>query len=324
MSLRESVEYVWDGLRGGYDSPYWWRMRFVDFFVAPVHANVYPGKGDGVRVLEEDWDTLVVLDACRADLFAERADTDGYDEYRTVTSRGSTTREWVLENFAGGEHGDVVYVTANPYVSREAAGAFHRLYEPWVTDFDDDLHTVRPEAVVEAAREAHEAHPDKRVVVHFMQPHHPFVPAPDLQFDGWQIEEFEGWEGDREGADGPGRPHTPWEALATGLVGREELWQAYGDNLSLVLDAVGDLLEAVSGRVAVTSDHGNMLGERTFPFPVRVYGHPAGVRNRELVEVPWAVVQRGERREVVDDGVGSATGSVDEDIEERLEDLGYV
>jgi hypothetical protein len=325
MDLVGTARYVYDGLRDGYGDPYWWRGRVFDFLVGPFHRHVYPRRDGAIDVVDADWDTLVVLDACRADLFEDRADLDAYEEYRRVDSRGSTTLEWVRANFAGRSLGDTVYVTANPYVSKVAGDAFHELYEPWVEEFDEDIDTVRPEPVVEAARRAHRDHPDKRVVVHFMQPHHPFVPAPDLQFDGWHIAEYEEWRADAADGDGSGGggPSTPWEALAKGHVTREAVWDAYGRNLDLVLAAVDDLLAFADGRVVVTSDHGNMLGERSFPIPLRVYGHPAGVLDPELVEVPWAVVQTGPRREVTADATASESDSEEGDVEERLTALGY-
>jgi arylsulfatase A-like enzyme len=108
-----------------------------------------------------------------------------------------------------------------------------------------------------------------------------------------------------------------------GLVDREALWESYGDNLTYVLDSVGDVLDTIEGKVVVTSDHGNMLGERTFPVPMRVYGHPKGLRNRELVDVPWAIVTCGSRRRVTDDDV-VGTCETDTEVERRLNDLGYV
>lgn len=320
MGLTDAAAHVWGGLRESYDDPFWWRERVFEFLVGPFHTNVYPGRAGSVRVMNEDWDTLVVLDACRADLFAERAQVTAYDDYRTVTSRGSTTREWVRQNFAGGDFGDTVYVTSNPYVSREAGDAFHKLVECWLDNFDETRKTVPPEAVVSAAERAHEQYPDKRVVVHFMQPHHPFIGEHELAFAGWQI------EGESHGGRGieRQRPHTPWDALWMGRVSKEDLWRAYGDNLTLALDAVGDLLDEIEGRVAITSDHGNMLGERTFPLPLRVYGHPKGIRNRELVEVPWAVTDLGERRTIRAGETRSATDSDADGLEDRLADLGYV
>lgn len=277
--------------------------------------------------MEEDWDTLVVLDACRADLFEERADLSAYDSYQRVTSNGSATREWTIQNFVGEAFGDTVYVTANPYVSREASDSFHRLVEPWLDRFDDESRTVHPEDLVEVAAQIHEDHPDKRVVVHFMQPHHPFITRPDLQFKGWAISDFDEWTEHQKQTgmyERGERPHTPWDALYMGLAEKADVWDAYGENLDVTLDALEDLLDAVEGRTVVTSDHGNMLGERTWPIPMRVFGHPSGVRNDELVSVPWAVVETGERRDVTDEGVRSVSESESDVMEERLEDLGYV
>lgn len=324
MTLGDTLRYVYEGLRDGYDDPYWWRGRFLEFVVAPLHTRVFPRRTDAIEVTAQDWDTLVVLDACRADLFEERASIDTYDDYRRVRSRGSTTLEWVEQNFAGREFGDVVYVTTNPYVSMAAGDAFHELIELWVDEFDEELDTVPPEAVVEAAREVHDRYPDKRVILHFMQPHHPFVTTPELQFDGWHVAEYEDWQTeaavDDEAQAGVG---TPWEALSKGVVDRQEVWEAYGENLDVALSAVDELLETVEGKVVVTSDHGNMLGERTFPVPLSVYGHPVGIRNDELVEVPWAVVQNGPRRTITEGAADSSASDDEETVEDRLEALGY-
>ena len=84
-----------------------------------------------------------------------------------------------------------------------------------------------------------------------------------------------------------------------------------------------DLAAAVDGRLVVTSDHGNMLGERTWPIPLRVYGHPTGVRNGELVEVPWAVRESDDRREITEGAVGATSESEEGIVSKRLEHLGY-
>lgn len=326
MTLKEKLQYVYGGLKGGYDDLYWWRNRVLEFLVAPIHTRLYPGREESIDVMDEDWDTLVVLDACRADLFEQHADISKFDDYRREISSGSTTLEWVKQNFAGREFGDTVYITTNPYVSLAAGDAFHELVELWVDEFDDKLNTVPPERVVETADHVHDEYPDKRVVVHFMQPHHPFITAPEIQFDGWHVAEYDEWRENTEQAgstsEGTGIG-TPWEALAKGVVNWDDVWNAYGENLDIALEAVDDLLQAIDGKVVITSDHGNMLGERTFPLPLRVYGHPVGIRNRELVEVPWAVVQQGDRRTLYEEETAS-TGSDDKGtVEDRLEALGY-
>lgn len=310
-ALRYAIEEVSDN----YDDPLWWRGRLAQRLVAPVHQR-YHGR-DGVDVMEASWDTLVVLDGCRADLFRAVADTSDADHSQQVVSRGSMTREWIQENFAGGRFGDTVYVTANPYVSRIAGDAFHDVVEVWADDFDSDARTVLPEDVAAAVRTARDNYPDKRLVAHFMQPHYPFLDHPELTFKSWEPDHMHAGD---DGHTGRG-PHNVWQALELGLVNHETVWDAYADNLKRVLDVALPLVSELDGRTVVTSDHGNMLGERAWPVPLRIFGHPPAVRAPELVEVPW-VVYDGDRRDVTDEGARDTTAP-GEDVEARLRDLGY-
>ncbi|MFB6176225.1 MAG: hypothetical protein ABEI99_03585, partial [Halobaculum sp.] len=116
-------------IRRHYDEPDWWRNRYEHRVLAPIHQRLY--GDDGIEVMSADWDTLVVLDACRADLFEEVVDTDRFDSYRRVTSLGGSTPEWTRRNFTGGRFGDTVYVTGNPQVSKYAGDAFHEVIEVW-------------------------------------------------------------------------------------------------------------------------------------------------------------------------------------------------
>lgn len=300
-------------LRARWNDPIWRRKRLAHRVVAPVHS-LYPGRG-GLDVMAADWDNLVVLDACRADLFEARAEVETFDHYRRVTSRASMTREWLERNFAGRTFGDTVYVSANPYTSRIAGDAFHRIVDVWAEAFDEETKTVPPEPVVQAARDAAETHPDKRLIVHFMQPHYPFLDHPDLTFDSWDPDRMRA----DVGHDGTG-PHNVWQALELGLLDRERVWAAYGDNLQRVLGPARTLAATLGNRTVFTSDHGNMLGEWAWPIPIRLWGHPTGVRSPILVDVPWAVLD-GPRRDTTDEGITVAEPGAD--VEERLRDLGY-
>ena len=55
----------------------------------------------GVDVFEEDWDTLIILDGCRYDTFAELNDISG--ELESRQSQGSTSWEFMEANFHGRE-----------------------------------------------------------------------------------------------------------------------------------------------------------------------------------------------------------------------------
>lgn len=84
-----------------------------------------------------------------------------------------------------------------------------------------------------------------------------------------------------------------------------------------------DLAEDIPGKTVLSSDHGNMMGERTWPVPIKMYGHPRDLRSEPLVTVPWAVLDDEDRRDIVDDGVKSSTTAEGDEITDRLQALGY-
>jgi hypothetical protein len=80
------------------------------------HRRLYTRSrnADGIDVFEQDWDNLIVLDACRFDVFAAVADSlPGTLERRT--SQAATTPEFVRANFGGRDLHDTVYVTQNTW-----------------------------------------------------------------------------------------------------------------------------------------------------------------------------------------------------------------
>lgn len=318
--LMDALRYTFGELRANYTDPWWWRHHAIEAIHQTVNGPVQrlaPSIADGRPVTDGDWDSLVVLDACRADLFEDAVDTRRFDAYERRRSVGSMTAEWVRRNFAGDDFGDVVYLATNPYVATEAGDAFHHLEALWETEFDHDLGTVPHDAVLEAARDAVAEYPRKRHVIHLVQPHHPFIADETIAaHSGWDVEAL----ADDEHAP---HPHDPFEADSMGIVDTEDVWDAYADTLDLVLADVLDLADDLPGRTVVTSDHGNMFGEPGWPIPVPVYGHPTGLRHPELVEVPWAVVDSGARPEVVDGGTSAGNTRAD-GVEARLRDLGYV
>jgi hypothetical protein len=124
--------------------------------------------------MNEDWDNLLILDACRYDMFTDRIDLEGTLESRI--SMGSTSEEFMERNFVGEQFHDTVYVNANPYIPKLGLDddTFHAVVD-CLDDWDIELETVPPEPVARAARNAHERYSDKRLIIHFMQPHAPFI-----------------------------------------------------------------------------------------------------------------------------------------------------
>jgi hypothetical protein len=311
-TLVDGVRYVTSELAENGTNPVWWSNRINDRVNGRFQRALHGDRG--IDLMAQDWDTLIVVDAARADLFEETVDVSRFDEYRRVKSRGSATSEWSRTNFTA-EYGDTVYVSGNPVPSRHITGTFHEYVEVWREGFDDDIGTIRADAVADAARAVYERHPDKRLIVHFMQPHYPFVRDERFQFSYWRNTDGIDYGGDDRARD-------VWDAIGLGLADRDEVWAAYRDNLEYVMEYVWDLVSALDGRTVVHSDHGNVVGARSWPIPVRTYGHPAGLRLPDLLAVPWAVIE-GDRRPIRDDGAGQH-GRETEDMTEKLRALGYV
>jgi len=114
-----------------------------------------------------------------------------------------------------------------------------------------------------------------------------------------------------------------WIQFEKGSVDPETVWQAYRNNLDRTLPHVAELLSTLDGKSVVSSDHGNMVGERARPFPIREWGHPRGIYTPELVRVPWLVSHGSDRRHITEDPPvveQEVDGSV---VADRLTDLGY-
>jgi hypothetical protein len=267
---------------------------------------MYKGRNDDARsIFEDEWDNLIILDACRYDAFAARSTLPGTLERRR--SLGATTSEFIRANFEGKTLHDTVYVSANVWylkLREELGSELYEFIDLQSTDRDDELGTVPPEAVTQAAQDAASEYPNKRLIVHYLQPHQPYI--------------------------GPtGRDHfevSPGllETLQRSDVSDDILWEAYRENLDIVLNSVSDLLKSLNGQTVVTADHGEMLGERGKPIPVRTYGHFGGLYHDELVTVPWLVINTDERRDIVaEEPLAQREESHTEVVDKRLRELGY-
>lgn len=266
-NLREHVERA--GLAGLHE------------FAGKLYARAFRER-EGTNVYEADWDVLVVLDACRADLFWEVADDSPVPvDCETTTSVASMTRTWMERTFHGEyarEMAETVYVCGNPYSGVVLdGGAFAELDEVWRDGWDDGLGTVPPAPITDRAIDHWQEGPPDRLLCHYMQPHLPFVA--DGRGGDLRLDEF----GERHIDD-------TWVRLQRGELDRKVVWGRYRNNLRYVLADVARLVEHVddAATVVLTADHGNAMGE------LGVYGHPENVPIASLREVPWCVASPGD------------------------------
>lgn len=296
-----------DDLKTAIEDPYFVRQETN----AAIHRRGYRWDYNerGIDIFAEDWDNLIILDACRPDAYEEHALPQlPSGEFETRESRGAATPEFIRGNFSNRTLHDTVYVTGSSWIFKigDEIGA-----EPFaVVDAKNDLDETQ-EYQLEKALTANETYPNKRLLIHFIPPHHPFI-------------------GDLADEHLP-----PVEEQTSGFFGRlrknefglsrDRLWEIYLENLDRVLPHVETLLEKLDGRTVVTADHAELFGDRVGPIPMEGWGHPRGVYDEKLVTVPWHVHDTGDRKtieadEPVDDELD---GRDPAEVDEHLRALGY-
>jgi hypothetical protein len=264
--------------------------------------NYSIGGNLGENIIEKDWDNLIILDACRYDIFEETNTLDG--ELSSFHSLGSHTGEFIEQNFSRDSYYDVVYVSANPSPAKEAGAEFAAVDEVWRSGWDETLSTVPPEIMMDRTLEAEREFPNKRIITHFLQPHYPWIGPEGQKF----MSEYGYQPQTRDG-------HI-WMQLKSGEVSFERLWKVYRENLQVVLPYVEKLHSELSGKTVITSDHGNAFGEWG------VYGHPPRTYISSLTKVPWLELPYERRKSIISVREGE---NFEEDIpEDRLRDLGYI
>jgi hypothetical protein len=332
MSLRSKFE------RLVYETPI--TQHLFALYFAPWLA-LTARRPIGTNVFDREWGLLIVLDACRVD--ALRTVTPEYDWLGPVgatTSVGSTSKEWMINTFNVTHReaiGRTACVTANSWVDLVLEGepdflqysAVKHSWLPnrsWLTplvrrdlltkdDFaafdsvgrfaDENPYRVASAKQVtdRAIRMGRETEAD-RLLVHYMQPHEPYV--------------AEAATVGREPTDDEARP---FEALRSGA-DEASIRRAYLDNLRYVLDSVEVLLRNVNAdRVVITADHGELFGEWG------LYGHIGGVLHPSLKRVPWAEASASDTGEYVPElNEGEFRAETDDDSAAvgRLQDLGYL
>jgi hypothetical protein len=250
--------------------------------------------------MQQDWDNLILLDACRYDTLEKHTRFEG--KVRKVVSAGNRSWEFMAANFVGEEFHDSIYVTANGHARGIGESVFYKLII--LTDYrDENTGTVLPEIVTQKAIEVAENHPDKRLIVHYMQPHVPHIGG--IQEELISMDES---------------MNNIFEAVGNDFITLERLHESYVENLRIVEAAVESLISKLNGKTVISADHGENLGERK--LGLRVYDH--GNDTPECLFVPWLELECESRREINVSEPVSDVRPDDSTIDNFLRDLGYL
>lgn len=289
----------------------------------------------GIDFLEEDWDLLILLDACRADVMEDVSEEYDYVEsfdsriscashsrewiHKTFMEGGKTPVEWLqtrlkmvqnpddnelyAERFQTSEFPNLAYVTWNHFSRILDEDQFFLLDEVWRYGWDDSRKAIGPRSMTDRAIDVARTDNPDRMIVHYMQPHTPFR----ANFD------------EEERSNGMNGNMNPYTKLQQGIIERGEFWEMYKDNLRWVLDDLEVLLENVNAeKVVISADHGNSIGEWGS------YGHRPYTPLSGVKEVPWVETSATDERTYEPELERETADLKSDTVKKRLQDLGYV
>lgn len=254
------------------------------------------------------WDYLIILDDCRYDFFEEISSEYFSGSLKKVESEGSETIEWLKKTFP--DTYDITYISGNPFVNSKGVEAegynatdhFKKIVDVWDFGWDDNKGTVPPEEMVTAS--LNEEMDTQKCIIHFIQPHRPFLSEEDphslglrkkIQERTWKTR-LRGWLSNKLSSI-IGKEKTryiSWLIFGTDFRAYEKIlseWGAkkilnlYEDNLKKALESVSFLVKNLNGRIIITADHGESFGEEG------IWGHPRNSKNPSLINVPWLEIK---------------------------------
>lgn len=262
----------------------------------------------------ENWDNLIILDACRFDFFNKvyKDYLDGKLEKRI--SEGSSTPEWLAKTFT--KKYDYTYISANPFINSQglplnkcriecrnyswnAINHFSKIIDVWEFGWNNESNTVHPREVNIAYLSNKD---NNKTIIHYDQPHTPYLSYDEIYHPGRIINKIKDAyykfyldtifdlrrhpfirEMILKLFKSPDQ-YSPLKKICIEL-GMERLLYYYEDNLRIVLSYVSQLMEELNGKTIITADHGEAFGENG------IWGHQLETHIPVLIEVPWLEVK---------------------------------
>jgi hypothetical protein len=315
---RNLIEKIINGVKSPSKIPGFFRRKKGEFGIRLRNRKTMSQKGQLQKLLSQDDFLLIIFDSCRLDSFKKMYSEYYSGDLQKVYTTNTFTKQY-LRSYWSGNH-DVTYVAGGPVISDQNFELADLSYRPsehfsevipaWDMGYKKELGVTPPEAVTEVALDTTAS----RMIVHYFQPHAPYIGNERLRknqydSDGTSISNIET------------RAESIldiYDEIKSGAVDDCSLRAVYESNLERVMEAAKPLISRSSQRTVITSDHGELLGEDGR------YLH-GGEPHPILCELPWFEVT---------DIVGDVTNinqkiekgkKIDqkESVKQQLRDLGY-
>lgn len=252
------------------------------------------------RLQTVDWDILVILDACRADVLRQAADWP----VNTAVSPASCTPQWLQLIESNGIFEGAHIISGNPQYEKVDININNSTVEPfWRTYWNNTMQTTLPEPILNGVDDAVQDS-SNRVVAHLQQPHWPYVAKLEHE---WMLayNKLGPWHLDGKEVS------SVQVAMQRGIIDSKSARRAYESSVrSIWKSLIEYLVRWIKNgyTVVITADHGETFGRIQ---DLGFYEHPCRCHLSPLVQVPWIELAPTEETRQIDS------------VEDRLRALGY-
>ena len=220
---------------------------------------------------EEPWETLIILDACRHDKFKEVVEEKNIlGKLEPCLSPAQHTADWYLYYWGRKKTQDIVLISAQivPWVSDWTNGVwqnFYRAIHTW--KHGTDFPSIK--ATMDEAEKQRLVFPDKKLLIHLIPPHLPFIGPKGVAFTQSKFGSKPQMYSQYSLIQKYGRQH-----------GWEEIQFYYKESIETAMSRV--LAYKWLKNAVITADHGELIGEGGF------YNHGRYLKSCEALRVvPW-------------------------------------
>ena len=229
------------------------------------------------KLLKSNWQTLIVLDACRYDTFCDViSDYDIAGKLTKADSQAYRTSLWYREHWSE-YRDDTILITGHPMPWREKKNK--NFFKSTMVD-GPNFDWIKPNRTLELAIKTQKQFSDKKYLLHLLPPHLPFMGSVGRKFMAELL------KNEKTALQIDGAINGTIIYKQAKAYGKKNGWgrlrKCYKENLRYAIKHTLKYLSLLASPIVITADHGELLGEHN------VYGHNG--HWKILKQVPWLEV----------------------------------